>query len=67
MVDVDELQMTKLWCHCHSEMAKIKYNIKEIYTVLHCSNNMYGITIDHDINGARNTYMLLTNMIQKEK
>ncbi len=44
-----------------------KYNGKEINSVLHCSNNECGITIDRDINGARNIYMLLTKMVQKEK
>ena len=34
---------------------------------LHCSNNECGITIDHDINGARNIFMLLEKMIQKER
>jgi transposase len=29
--------------------------------------NECGITIDHDINGARNIFMLLEKMIQKER
>jgi hypothetical protein len=48
-------------------MAKVKYNGKEINSVLCCSNNERGITIDCDINGARNIYMLLEKMIQKER
>ncbi len=60
MVDVDEFHTSKLCCHCHCEMAKVKYNGKEINSVLRC------ITIDHEINGLRNIYMLLEKMIQKE-
>jgi transposase len=48
-------------------MAKVKFNGKEINSVLRCSNNKCGITIDHDINGARNIFMLLEKMIQKER
>ena len=67
VVEVDEFRTSKLCCHCHCEMAKVKYNGKEINSVLRCSNNECGITIDRDINGARNIYMLLTKMIQKAK
>jgi transposase len=67
VVDVDEFRTSKLCCHCHCEMAKHKFNGKEINIVLHCSNNKCGITIDHDINGARNIFMLLEKMIQKER
>jgi transposase len=52
---------------CHCEKAKVKFNEKEINSVLHCSNDECGITIDCDINGARNIYMLLEKMIQKER
>jgi hypothetical protein len=38
----------------------VKYNGKEIKIVFHCSNNKCGITIDCDINGARNIYMLFS-------
>jgi hypothetical protein len=48
-------------------MAKVRYNGKVINSVLCCSNNKCGITIDHDISGARNIYMLLEKMIQKER
>jgi hypothetical protein len=48
-------------------MAKVKYNGKEINSVLPCSNNECRITIDCDINGARNIHMLLEKMIQKER
>jgi hypothetical protein len=52
---------------CHCEMAKVKYNGKEINSVLRCSNSECGITIDHDINGPSNVYMLLAKVIQKKK
>jgi transposase len=48
-------------------MAKVKFNGKEINSVLRCSNNECGIIIDRDINGARNIFMLLEKMIQKER
>jgi hypothetical protein len=48
-------------------MAKVRYNGKVINSVLRCSNNKCGITIDHDISGARNIYMLLEKMVQKER
>jgi hypothetical protein len=67
VVNVDEFHTSKLCCHCHCEMAKVNYNGKEINSVLCCSNNEYGITIDHDINGTRKIYMLLEKMIQKER
>ncbi len=54
VVDVNEFHTSKLCCHCHCEMAKVKYNGKEINSALHCSNNEGGITIHHDINGTRN-------------
>jgi hypothetical protein len=46
---------------------KLKYNGKDINVALCCCNRKCGITIDHDINGDRNIYVLLTKMIQKEK
>jgi len=67
VVDVDGFRTSKLCCHCHCEMAKVKFNGKETNSVLCCSNNKCGITIDHDINGARNIFMLLEKMIQKER
>jgi transposase len=65
LVDVDEFRTSKLCCHCHCEMAKVKFNGKETNSVLRCSNNECGITIDRDINGARNIFMLLEKMILK--
>jgi len=67
VVDVDEFRTSKLCCHCHCEMAKVKFNGTEINNVLHCSNNECGITIDRDIIGARNIFMLLEKMIQKDR
>jgi hypothetical protein len=67
VVDVDEFCTSKLYYHCHFEMAKVKYNGKEINSALHCSSNDCGITIDCDINGAMNIFMLLEKMIQKER
>ena len=69
VVDVDEFCTSKLCCYCHCEMAKVKFNGNEINinSVLHCSNNECGITIDHDINGAGNIFMLLEKKIQKER
>jgi transposase len=40
---------------------------KKIKSVLCCRNNECGITIDRDINGARNIYMLLEKMIHERK
>jgi hypothetical protein len=67
VVDVDEFLISKLCCHCHSKIAKVKYNGKEINSALHCSNSESGITIDHDINGVRNIFKLLVKMIQQER
>jgi transposase len=67
VVDVDEFRTSKLCCHCHCEMAKVKNNGKEINSVLCCNNNECGITMDHDISGARNIFMFLEKMIQKER
>jgi hypothetical protein len=38
-----------------------------VFSIAHCSNNECGITIDCDINGVRNIYILLENMIKKER
>jgi transposase len=67
VVDEDEFRTSKLCCYCHCEMAKVKFNEKETNSILRCSNNECGITIDRDINGARNIFMLLEKMIQKER
>jgi hypothetical protein len=45
VVDADEFCTSKLCCHCHFEMLKVKYNGKEINSVLHCRNNECGITL----------------------
>jgi hypothetical protein len=65
--DIDEIWMSKLCCCCHHETAKVKYNDKEVNSVLCCSNNKCGITIDRDNNWASNIFMLLTKMVQKER
>jgi len=39
-------------------MSKVKYDGKENNCVLCCSNNKCGITIDCDINGTRNIYVI---------
>jgi hypothetical protein len=65
VVDIDVFCTSKLFYHCHCEMAKVKYGGKEINSVLHCSNNKCGITIDCDINSTRNINMVLEKMIQK--
>ncbi len=62
-----ELHASKLCCHCHCEMAKVRYSGNESNSVFHCSSIKCGITIDHDINGARSIFMLLEKMIQKER
>jgi hypothetical protein len=65
LVDVDEFWMSKLCCCFCNETAKVKYNDKAVNSVLRCSNNECGITIDRDIKGASNLFMLLTKMVQK--
>ena len=47
--------------------GKVKYNGKEINSALCYSNNDCGMTIDCDINGTRNIFMLLEKMIQYER
>ncbi len=48
-------------------LSYVAMDRKEINSVLHCRNNECGITIDCDINGARNLYGLFIMMVQKEK
>ncbi len=48
MVDVEEFHTSMLCCHCNCELAKVRFGEKEINNVLCCSNNVCGITIDHD-------------------
>jgi len=64
---MEEFHTSKLCCHCHCELAKVRFGEKEINNVFCCSNNVCGITIDHDIKSARNIYMLLKKMILKER
>jgi hypothetical protein len=56
-VDVDEFYTSKFCCHCHCEMVKDNYNRQEINSVLHCSINKCGITIEFDNNEARYIYV----------
>jgi hypothetical protein len=67
VIDVDEFRTSKLCCCCHHETRKVKFNNQEINSVLRCSNNECGITIDRDINGAKNIYMVFSKMLKKEK
>jgi hypothetical protein len=45
VMDVDEFHTSKLCCHCHCEMSKVKYYGKEINSVFCCSNNECGILL----------------------
>ncbi len=67
LVDVNKFQTSELCCCCHHETVKVKFNEKEVNSVLCCSNNECRITIERDINGVSNMYMLLTKMVQKER
>lgn len=69
LVVVDEFYTSVMCCvlpFC-CEMAKVSFSEKEINSVLHCSINKCGNTIDHDMNGERNIYIVLEKMIQKER
>ena len=67
VVDVDEFRTSKLCSCCHHTTSKVKFDGKEINSVLRCSNNECGITIDRDINGAKNIFMLFSKMLKGEK
>jgi hypothetical protein len=66
VVDVDEFHTSKLCCHCHCELATVKYNGKEINSVLRCSNNKCGITIDHDITCKEHLYVIREDDSERE-
>lgn len=67
VVDVDEFRTSKLCSCCHHTTSKVKFDGKEVNSVLRCSNNECGITIDRDINGAKNIFMLFSRMLKGEK
>jgi hypothetical protein len=67
LVDVDEFRTSKLCSCCHHETVKVKFNEKEVNSVLRCINNECRMTIDRDITGASKIYMLLTKMVQKKR
>jgi hypothetical protein len=48
-------------------MAKVKYNGKEINSVVYCSNNECGITIDHDIKCKEHLYVIREEDSGREK
>lgn len=64
VIDVDEFRTSKLCCHCHSETGKVSFNGHKVHSVLRCTNNECGITIDRDVNGANNIYMLFERMLR---
>ena len=63
VVDVDEFRTSKLCCCCSHCTEKVCFEGKEVNSVLRCTNNECGITIDRDINGAKNIYMLFNKML----
>lgn len=67
VVDVDEFRTSKLCCCCHQETTKVKFGGCQVNSVLRCSNNECGITIDRDINGAKNIFMVFSKILKKEK
>lgn len=50
-------------CSCSHCTEKVRFEGKEVNSVLRCTNNECGITIDRDINGATNIYMLFKKML----
>lgn len=67
VIDVDEFRTSKLCCSCHHETKKVKFGSCQVNSVLRCSNNECGITIDRDINGAKNIFMVFSKMLTGEK
>jgi hypothetical protein len=67
VVDVDEFRTSKCCSCCHHATSKVKFDGKEINSVLRCSNNECGITVDRDINGSKNIYMLFSKMLKGEQ
>jgi len=67
VVDVDEFRTSKLCSCCHHTTSKVKFDGKEINSVLRCSNSECGITIDRDINGSKNIFMLFERMLKGGK
>ncbi|NBW28745.1 MAG: hypothetical protein EBR38_09300 [Flavobacteriaceae bacterium] len=63
VMDVDEFRTSKLCCCCHSNCKKVLFDGKEVNSVLRCTNNECGITIDRDINGSKNIFMLFNKML----
>lgn len=63
VIDVDEFRTSKLCCCCSHCTQKVCFDGKEVNSVLRCTNNECGITIDRDINGSKNIYMLFKNML----
>ena len=66
VVSVNEFRTSKLCCCCHCETTKVKFDGKQVNSVLRCSNNECGITIDRDINGSKNIYMVFNKMLKGE-
>jgi hypothetical protein len=54
-------------CCCHSATEKVKYDNKVVNSVFHCSNNQCRMTIDRDMNGAANIYMLLAKSLPSQQ
>jgi hypothetical protein len=50
VVDVDEFHTSKLCCHCHCKMAKVKYNGKEI-------NSSIAVTMSVMISMVQGTFI----------
>ncbi len=64
VVDVDEFRTSKLCCNCHHVTEKVRFDDVEVNSVLRCTNNECGTTVDRDINGAKNILALFVDMLQ---